>query len=54
MNKLNLCRDWIKRLLISYNELLNQRPLPGQEAELVLDAEHDNHVLVGTWVSYES
>ncbi|GIK56938.1 MAG: hypothetical protein BroJett015_26010 [Chloroflexota bacterium] len=51
MDKLNLYRDLIKRLLINYNELLNRRPLPGQETELVFDEEHDNYMLVaiGWW-----
>jgi hypothetical protein len=46
MDKLNLYRDLVKRLLVQYNELLNQRPLPGRETELVFDEEHDNYMLV--------
>jgi hypothetical protein len=46
MDKLNQYRDLLKRLFLRYDELLNQRPVPEQETELVFDEDHDNYMLV--------
>lgn len=46
MDQLNHYRDLIKQLLARYNEILNRRPVPDQEVELVFDELHDIYMLV--------
>ena len=46
MDKLIEYRALIKRLLTYYAELLNRRPTPGEEVEVVFDEIHDHYILV--------
>jgi len=44
-SKINQYRSFIKRTLTHYEELINRRPAPGQETEVVLDEARDHYLL---------
>jgi hypothetical protein len=48
MDKLAEYRYLIKKLLSYYAELINRRPKPDQETEVVFDEERDHYMLVTT------
>lgn len=51
MDKLTHYRQIIKKILTYYVELLNRRPKPGKDTEVVFDEERDHYMLVSTgWV----
>ena len=44
-SKINQYHNSIKRSLTRYEELINRRPEPGQETEVVLDETHNRYLL---------
>jgi hypothetical protein len=46
MDKLAEYRHLIKKLLTHYAELINHRPKPNQETEVIFDEERDHYLLV--------
>jgi len=46
MDKLTEYRRLIKELLTHYAELINRRPKPGKETEVVFDEERDHYMLI--------
>ncbi len=44
-SKIELYKNFIKRILTRYEELINRRPESGQETELVLDEKRNRYLL---------
>jgi hypothetical protein len=44
-SKINLYRKITKQAISQYEELLNRRPEPGQETQVVFDEERDHYIL---------
>ncbi len=46
MDKLHEYRQLVKKVLTHYAELVNRRPKPGKETEVVFDEERDHYMLI--------
>lgn len=48
MDKTKRYRQFIKEALLKYADLINKRPRPGDEIEVVFDEERDHYMLVSS------
>ena len=46
MDKITKYRQLLKQILSRHIELVNRRPVPGVDAELILDEERDNYMWI--------
>lgn len=46
MDNLTTYRELIEKVLTQYAELINRRPKPGKETDVVFDEERDHYMLI--------